>query len=57
MTIKPCDVSAAMLDPTWTATNNPLAAPAIASPMRSSKWANLLTRDRIVVTHGLLCSG
>src|ERR1700686_1881461 len=50
--IKPCEVSAAMLDPTRAATNNPLAAPAIASPMRSRTWANFLTRDRIVVTHG-----
>src|ERR1700737_4670517 len=52
MSIKPWEVSAAMLDPTWAPTNNPLAAPAIASPMRSRTWANFLTRDRIVVTHG-----
>src|SRR5260370_7514368 len=51
-TIKPREVNAAMLDPTWVPTNNPLAAPAIASPMRSSTWANFLTRDCIVVTHG-----
>jgi hypothetical protein len=30
-------VSIAMLDPTWAATSKPLAAPAIASPTRSSK--------------------
>jgi hypothetical protein len=28
-------LAAAMLDLAWAATNNPLAAPAIASPMRS----------------------
>jgi len=32
-------------DPTWAPTNSPLAAPAIASPMRSRTWANFLTRD------------
>src|SRR5882672_10308397 len=46
---KSSDVSAPMLEPTRTATNKPLAAPAIASPMRSSTWANFRTRDRIVV--------
>jgi hypothetical protein len=43
--MKACEVSAAKLDPTWAPTNSPLAAPAIASPIRSRKWANLLTRD------------
>jgi hypothetical protein len=44
-------VNAAMLDPTWAPTNNPLAAPAIASPMRSRTCSNFLTEDRIVVTN------
>src|ERR1035438_7634931 len=39
-----------MLDPTWMATNNPHAAPAIASPMRSRTWAAFRTRDCIVLT-------
>ena len=38
-----------MLDPTWTATNNPQDAPAIASPRRSRTWAAFLTRNCIVV--------
>jgi hypothetical protein len=38
-----------MLDPTWTATNNPHDAPAIASPRRSRTWAAFLTRNCIVV--------
>ena len=50
-TIKPCEVSMPMLDPTWAPTNNPHAAPAIASPMRSRTWADFLTRNRIVATH------
>ena len=45
------EVSAAMLDPTWVATNNPHAAPANASPMRSRTWAALLARNCIIVTH------
>ena len=39
-----------MLDPTWTATNNPHDAPAIASPRRPRTWAAFLTRNCIVVT-------
>src|ERR1700733_3804129 len=38
-----------MLVPTWTATNSPHAAPAIASPTRSRRWAAFLTRNCIVV--------
>ena len=38
-----------MLDPTWTATNNPHDAPAIPSPRRSRTWAAFLTRNCIVV--------
>ena len=52
MSRKPWEVNAAMLEPTWAATNSPAAAPAIASPLRSSTWANFLTRNRMVVTHG-----
>src|SRR5271155_5118441 len=51
-TTNPREVNSAIEDPTWAATNNPLAAPAIASPMRSSRWANFLTRARIVITCG-----
>src|SRR4051812_34903956 len=47
---KACDVSAEMLDPVWAATNNPLAAPAMASPVLSRTWANLLTRVRMVIS-------
>lgn len=47
MTIKASDVNSTMLDPTWAATNNPFAAPAIASPMRSRTWADFLTEDRV----------
>src|SRR6516162_10612547 len=46
-TRKPCEVRKLMLEPTWAATNNPQAAPAIARPMRSSTWANLRTRNRM----------
>src|SRR5512134_1582825 len=48
---KPCVVSTGVLDPTWAPTNNPPAAPAIASPMRSRTCAALLTRNRIDDTH------
>src|SRR5512134_1691486 len=51
---KPCVVSTGVLDPTWAPTNNPPAAPAIASPMRSRTCAALLTRNRIDVTHRTL---
>src|SRR6516162_4659620 len=44
---KPCEVRKLMLEPTWAATNNPQAAPAIARPMRSNTWANLRTRNRM----------
>src|SRR6266850_1943024 len=47
---KAWEVSSAKLDPTSAATNRPLAAPAIARPRRSRTWANLRTRNRIVVT-------
>src|SRR5580704_11771743 len=49
-TRNPREVRAAMLDPTWVATNNPHAAPAIARPERSRTWAAFLTRSCIVVT-------
>src|SRR5258708_7893108 len=44
---KPSDVKNEMLDPTWADTNNPHAAPAMASPIRSRTWANFLTRKRM----------
>jgi hypothetical protein len=44
-------VSDAMLDPTWAATKSPLAAPIIASPVRSRTWENFLMRWRMVVTY------
>src|SRR5258708_38226203 len=44
---KPSDVKNEMLDPTWADTNNPHAAPAVASPIRSRTWANFLTRKRM----------
>jgi hypothetical protein len=43
--MKAWEVSTAKLDPTWAPTNSPLAAPAMASPIRSSRCANFLTRD------------
>src|SRR6516165_4562962 len=44
---KPCEVRKLILEPTWAATNNPQAAPAMARPIRSSTWANLRTRNRM----------